>query len=534
VSTVIRLANRIDAPLWIKLLRATIGSDYPAKEVYDLGWVAGQLGAGHECETYVAEAGGDFQASISFLEAIASTRNPVANLGRCFFSPESYETGAAEMLIQHVRAVVAERKQLAVARVPITDTPLQSLLERNGFACVGFQPVKHLHPVREGILFYLHGERPALIARLPISHSLAHVGELSGKVLKRLGIELPLRVEDGATGYPLQSLDELIETNLEQFEAHCRDTAARQVPPEMSTGSHRGCGVLRVTPPATRALLAQRGAETTAGVLWLHDEHDRCVRIADAFSTDEFSLGALLFRVVSLAQTRLSAAYVEMDVLATAPRLLKTAEQLGFVPIAYFPGLFEQMGRHIDVIKLVKLNVPHPPEPPPAGAEAARIVQAVERSFEDQRAGVSVVNLLRGLAMFSGLGDGELRKVAVLFQQKLVRPGETIFVQGGSGDEAFIVLRGQVEITLDDPPRAVAVIEPGQIFGEQAFLDGSLRTATASVNIPTILLVIQRTAFHELAQREPHLGLVVMRNIAVELSAKLRKTTVVWVADRKV
>jgi hypothetical protein len=53
------------------------------------------------------------------------------------------------------------------------------------------------------------------------------------------------------------------------------------------------------------------------------------------------------------------------------------------------------------------------------------------------------------------------------------------------------------------------------------------------VNIPTILLVVQRAAFHELAQREPHLGLVVMHNVAVELSAKLRRTNAVWVGDRK-
>ena len=57
--------------------------------------------------------------------------------------------------------------------------------------------------------------------------------------------------------------------------------------------------------------------------------------------------------------------------------------------------------------------------------------------------------------------------------------------------------------------------------------------ATAAVNLPNILLVIQRASFHELAQREPHLGLVVMRNVAVELSAKLRRTNAVWMADRK-
>jgi hypothetical protein len=58
------------------------------------------------------------------------------------------------------------------------------------------------------------------------------------------------------------------------------------------------------------------------------------------------------------------------------------------------------------------------------------------------------------------LGDGELRRIARLFQQKLVRPGETISVQGGAGDEAFIVLRGHVEIMFNDPPRPLAVISP--------------------------------------------------------------------------
>jgi len=533
MSALIRLANRSDAPLWIHLLRATVGAEYPAKEIYDLGWVAAELGAGHERDTWVAEEKGSFLASISFLEAIAATHNPVANLGRCLFHTESYLNGVAQRLVERVCEVVQQRGQIAVARVPASDRPMQALFERNDFVCVGFQPAKHLQPTRQSALFYVYGERPVRGTRMPLSHSLAQVGELGSQVLARLNMELPLRVEDGATGYPLQSLVEVTETNNEQFEAHYRDTAARQVPAEISTGYHRGFGLLRVGKPPLRALLAQRGPETTAGVLWFYDEHDRCVRIVDAFSTDDLSLGPLLYRVVAFAHSKLSATYVEMDAMVTSPRLLKTAEQLGFLPVAYFPGFYEQKGRHIDVVKLVKLNVPHVTEAAQLEGGAQRIAATVEHYIEDQKAGVAIINLLRGLAMFHGLGDGELRKIARLFQQKLVRPGETIFVQGGAGDEAFIVLRGQVEIMFDDPPRPVAVIQPGQIFGEQAFLDGSPRTATAAVNIPTILLVVQRSAFHELAQREPHLGLVVMQNIAAELSAKLRRTNAVWVAERK-
>jgi len=532
MSTLIRLASRSDAPLWIDLLRVTLGNDYPAKEVYDLEWVARELDASEDQETWVAEDKGGLVAAISFLGHIAATHNPVANLGRCLFRPESYLNGTVQNLIGRVVAVVAERKQLAIVRVPVADPAMQALFEQHGFVCAGFQPAKHLQPTQHSILFYVQGERPALAARWPLSHSLVQVGELGARILGRMGISIPLRIEDGATGYPLQSLVEIVESNGEQFEAHSRDTATRQVPAEVSTGYHRGSGLLRVTAPVSKALLAQRQAATTAGLLWVYDDQDRCVRIVDAFSTDDLSLGPLLFHLVAQAQQKLGANYVEMDALMNAPRLLKTAEQLGFVPVAYFPALHEQRGHHIDVVKMAKLNVSHSAETPPRDASAAAIVKSIEGYIEDQRAGVAIINLLRGLAMFQGLGDGELRKIAHLFQQKLIRPGETIFVQGGAGDEAFIVLRGKVEILFDDPPRPVAVVEAGQIFGEQAFLDGSPRTATAAVSMPAILLVIQRTAFHELAQREPHLGLVVMRNLACELSVKLRKTNAVWLSEK--
>ena len=78
---------------------------------------------------------------------------------------------------------------------------------------------------------------------------------------------------------------------------------------------------------------------------------------------------------------------------------------------------------------------------------------------------------------------------------------------------------------LDEKPAPLAVMQSGQIFGELAFLDRSARLATAVASQPTILLVIQRTAFNDLAQNEPHLGMVVLGNIAKDLSSKLRRTT---------
>jgi CRP-like cAMP-binding protein len=164
---------------------------------------------------------------------------------------------------------------------------------------------------------------------------------------------------------------------------------------------------------------------------------------------------------------------------------------------------------------------------------ARTIVDIIDHNFQDQKVGVAIVNLLRGLPIFDGLGDGELRKIARLFVQRLFRPGERIFSKGDSGKEAYVVMRGAVDILLADGTKPIATIGNGQIFGELAFLDGAARVAMAVASQPSILLIIQRTAFNDLAQREPHLGMVVMRNIATELSNRLRRTNQQVMASQK-
>jgi len=70
----------------------------------------------------------------------------------------------------------------------------------------------------------------------------------------------------------------------------------------------------------------------------------------------------------------------------------------------------------------------------------------------------------------------------------------------------------------------IATVGNRQILGELAFLDGSPHLAYAAASQASIRLVIQRTAFNDLVQREPHLGMMVLRNIASELSNRLRRT----------
>src|SRR5262249_228585 len=149
------------------------------------------------------------------------------------------------------------------------------------------------------------------------------------------------------------------------------------------------------TDAPVRSVLGQRDAVTVAGLAYIYDEHDRCVRICDAFAADGLSTGALFQQVVKQAQEQLNVAYVEVDILMTAPRLLKCAEQLGFVAVGYFPAFYSQAGRFTDIVKMVKLNLAYTPDPVELTAHASSIVNIINQYFEDPTVGGVTLNLLR-------------------------------------------------------------------------------------------------------------------------------------------
>jgi len=487
MGSTIRRATAADAPKWLDLVQATLGAQYPVKAIYDPKWVVSQLDAETGPETWVAEVDGQLNGSISFLKAPGASSNPVANLGRNLFRTESIKDGSAEALLKSVNELVTKRNEMAIVRIAATDNAQQILFENLGYSCVGFQPLKHMLQQRVGVLFYVHGANSVLVTRNPLSESLPQVSELGTAVLEQLQVPNAMVVRDGASGYPLQCDLKVREAKIEEFEL-CRSEAQSANPPvEVSGRFNLGSGLMRMpASPALRALLGQQDKKTVAGLSYYFDEQDRCARVTEAFCSDDLSMGALLAHALRSMQEQLNAVYTEVDILATAPRLLKSAEQMGFVPVAYLPAFFCNKDRLSDVVKMVKLNLPYSLENGDFTAHAKNMVKIVDRNFEDQKLGLAIINLLRPLSMFAGLGDGELRKVARLFVQKLYRAGERVFAKGDSGDEAYIVLRGKISIQLEADSPAVAQLGDGKIFGELAFLDGAPRAAFAVATQPSI------------------------------------------------
>ena len=77
----------------------------------------------------------------------------------------------------------------------------------------------------------------------------------------------------------------------------------------------------------------------------------------------------------------------------------------------------------------------------------------------------------------------------------------------------------------EDEQRLLVSLESGHAFGEMALIDSGVRSASARAKTPTTVMVIDNESFESLCLEYPDLGLVVVRRIARDLSARLRHSS---------
>ncbi|HAM71749.1 MAG TPA: hypothetical protein DCM86_08915 [Verrucomicrobiales bacterium] len=519
MSMHVRLAAAEDVKPLLDLIRECLGAEHPAKEVYDPGWVSREMCREGGHETWVVDAGPRLDACISFLRPDVAV-NPIANLGRNLFRPGTFESGNAQALLEQVRILCAERSELGILRVPASETQQQRLLEGSGCPAVGYQPMKHTRPTREGTLFYMIPEHTVLQRRLPVGELPPQTHALACEVLSSLGLPDPGPVREGITGLPAHPPVHCFDSTLEAFE----EWRTQHPPPaadlRLSSSFHKGFGPMRVTSRASvHVLMAGSGNAIVGGVTFLHDELDQCVRILDVHTAPGFSVRPVIQHVLRAAQQGLNASYVEIDVLAGSGRMLRCLEQLGFAPVSYLPGFYTEGDRQLDVVKFAKTNIPYVREIVPFEPAARRMVDIVEPHLADPPLGHAMISLLRDQPLFAGLGDGDLRKIAMLGRQQMYRAGQKVFGKQDQLADLHLVIRGQMDGYLNESESPVEKWTNGQLFGEEALLKTERRPLSAYAATTTIAVMFSVGALQDLMFQEPLLGMTLMRNLAIELSA---------------
>lgn len=100
---------------------------------------------------------------------------------------------------------------------------------------------------------------------------------------------------------------------------------------------------------------------------------------------------------------------------------------------------------------------------------------------------------------------------------RLYKENEVIYRQGDTGDTMYVVQLGQVEIILrrGDNEYCLAVLEPGDFFGEMALFGYPTRTATArAVGDGASVISLERKAFLKRLHFDPSLAFNMLKKMA--------------------
>jgi CRP-like cAMP-binding protein len=134
--------------------------------------------------------------------------------------------------------------------------------------------------------------------------------------------------------------------------------------------------------------------------------------------------------------------------------------------------------------------------------------------------GRPVLDALAAIPFFAGLDRDALERLTASMRSRRFRRGEVIFHLGDPGDALFVIMSGDVKISLPSETGEEAILATlgsGAVFGELALLDGAPRSASATALTATETVVLPRDRFRELIATEAGVREALLASIAGEL-----------------
>jgi CRP/FNR family transcriptional regulator, cyclic AMP receptor protein len=123
---------------------------------------------------------------------------------------------------------------------------------------------------------------------------------------------------------------------------------------------------------------------------------------------------------------------------------------------------------------------------------------------------------LSHVPLFANLSRRQLNQLAERADEVRFRSGADVIREGDLGEALFVILEGEAKVTRGG--RKLAVLEPGDFFGEVSLFDRGPRTATVTAQTPLATVRIFRKGFMKLVESDPKMA----EQILIELAGRLR------------
>ncbi len=135
------------------------------------------------------------------------------------------------------------------------------------------------------------------------------------------------------------------------------------------------------------------------------------------------------------------------------------------------------------------------------------------------------IDELRQVGLFGAVSDEVLSFLTAKLVMREPHVGDVIFHEGDPARDMFVVMSGEMEVlkrSQSGVDARVALLGPGDWFGEMSILDVQPRSATVRVLAPSRVLRIGAADLDALYRHDTKAYAIIVLNIARELSRRLR------------
>ena len=130
------------------------------------------------------------------------------------------------------------------------------------------------------------------------------------------------------------------------------------------------------------------------------------------------------------------------------------------------------------------------------------------------------IEVLKTVPIFSDLSESDLKSVVNKMVSQSYKKGHVILEEDSTGDHCYFLTRGRVKITRvssDEREVILALLGPGDFFGEMSLLDGEGRSANIVANEDAEVLTLSRRDFLDCLETYPKIAIALLEELAIRL-----------------
>lgn len=379
----VRHVAESDIPAIINLFKLNYGEDYSYPQFYDELWIKQNI-YGESVIWLVIEEDAEIVASGALMLNFGDYNDQIGEIGRVVVHPEKKGRSLGRRIINALIDATDDTVEFALGDARTAHVFSQALMDSSNFFAIGFLPLRSMvSDKRESLILYakLYGNAKDLRSDAT-PQVIPEIAPLAHHVLLSMGLPKSLSVVEDCPPYEASALCSVLPLDRGSLAKLARIEHGRLVEPLLFGGVSLDQGLSYIRRRNAIYLMAVDENQQPIGALgYQKDETSKIVKGIELVAKDENLRGHLCGSLLSEAD-KLGAQVIEVNVSAYDARLQRTFADHGFHAVAYMPAMVFHGTSRLDVVKMLKLNVPYQAGEMKLTEPAKSVVSIVEPSFK--------------------------------------------------------------------------------------------------------------------------------------------------------